>query len=131
MVSAGGRGELARGEPVEPLALLPRQAVEQSFCDRPLRQVEIAPAEDVSDELRTYPKDLLTRPLDVREATFSWDPGSGAGEVADLVDDPASPVEDRSGGGLGDLVGLVLVTATTLVIAWGWRPSAPALADAN
>jgi MFS family permease len=29
------------------------------------------------------------------------------------------------------LVGLVLVTATTLVIAWGWRPSAPALADAN
>jgi MFS family permease len=29
------------------------------------------------------------------------------------------------------LVGLLIVTAMTLIIAWGWRPSAPAMADAK
>ena len=37
-----------------------------------------APAEDVSDELRTYPDDLLSSPLDVREASLSFRPGDAA-----------------------------------------------------
>lgn len=44
------------------------------------------PARSISDELRSYPKDLLSSPLDVRSLTVSTEPGeSGAqGEVADV-----------------------------------------------
>ena len=37
------------------------------------------PAEGVSDELRSYPKDMLSSPLDVRGATFTLVPGDGSG----------------------------------------------------
>ncbi len=36
------------------------------------------PAASVSDELRTYPEDLLAEPLDVRAATFRTEPGTSA-----------------------------------------------------
>ncbi|MFQ6019747.1 MAG: hypothetical protein ACE5KW_03225, partial [Dehalococcoidia bacterium] len=36
-----------------------------------------APAEDQSDELRTYPDDLLSSPVDVRKASFTFLPGTG------------------------------------------------------
>ena len=47
-----------------------------------------APSSGVSDELRKYPSDMLSSPLDVREATFTLVPGEGSvadgpvGEVA-------------------------------------------------
>jgi ABC-type nickel/cobalt efflux system permease component RcnA len=40
-----------------------------------------APSSGVSDELRKYPSDMLSSPLDVREATFKLVPGEGS--VAD------------------------------------------------
>jgi ABC-type nickel/cobalt efflux system permease component RcnA len=36
----------------------------------------------VSDELRNYPKDLLTSPLDIRSAAITAEPGTGASNIA-------------------------------------------------
>jgi len=41
-------------------------------------QQSSVPAEDVTDELRQYPADLLSSPLNVREAHLSFVPGAGA-----------------------------------------------------
>lgn len=43
------------------------------------------PAASVSDELRTYPGDLLADPLDVRAATFRTEPGAGTGAAPAAV----------------------------------------------
>ncbi len=40
------------------------------------------PSDSVSDELRSYPEDLLSSPLDVRSATLSTEPGSDNGDDA-------------------------------------------------
>lgn len=82
-----------------------------------------APEDDAADELRNYPGDLLKSPLDVTEATFTWTPGSGAGEVGPLTTEPESSVAESSAGGLGGLVddrlsvGVVLLA---LLLAAGW-----------
>jgi nickel/cobalt transporter (NicO) family protein len=47
-----------------------------------------APSAGVSDELRSYPRDMLSSPLDVREATFTLVPGEGS--VADGPVDEAA-----------------------------------------
>jgi hypothetical protein len=49
------------------------------------------PAEDISDELRSYPEDRLRSPLDVSEATFRFTPGS--------VEVDAPPLDAAAGGG--------------------------------
>ncbi|HEX2507493.1 MAG TPA: sulfite exporter TauE/SafE family protein [Miltoncostaeaceae bacterium] len=78
---------------------------------------------DVSDELRSYPEDRLSSPLTVTEASFTWSPGTGAGEVGPLTADPESRVEEDAPGGLAGLVdddlsvGVVLLA---LVLAMGW-----------
>jgi nickel/cobalt transporter (NicO) family protein len=40
-----------------------------------------APSADASNELRSYPQDSLSSPLDVREARFTLAPGNGIGAV--------------------------------------------------
>ena len=40
-----------------------------------------APSADTSNELRSYPQDSLSSPLDVREARFTLAPGNGIGAV--------------------------------------------------
>ncbi len=47
------------------------------------------PSNSVSDELRSYPDDLLSSPLDVREVTLSAEPG--VGNAASAADDIAVP----------------------------------------
>jgi ABC-type nickel/cobalt efflux system permease component RcnA len=82
-----------------------------------------APAEDVSDELRSYPEDLLQSPLVVTEASFAWSPGVGAGAVGPLTEDPESRVEESSPGGLSGLVDDELslgVVVVSLLLAMGW-----------
>jgi ABC-type nickel/cobalt efflux system permease component RcnA len=81
------------------------------------------PSADTSDELRHYPRDLLSRPLDVQQAAFTWTPGAGPGLVGPLTRDPESRVADESPGGVGGLiaghlsVGVVLLA---LLLAMGW-----------
>ena len=79
------------------------------------------PATDVTNELRNYPKDLISSPLDVREARFTLTPGSGPGTVDVNASGAAKPAAKRgllSGLAERDLsVGVVLVA---LLLAMGW-----------
>ena len=56
------------------------------------------PPKGVSDELRSYPKDMLASPLDVREASFTLVPGSGSVEK-----DAAGRTAEQVGSGIGGL----------------------------
>lgn len=47
------------------------------------------PSRSISDELRAYPEDLLSSPLDVREVTLAAEPG--VGNAASAADDIAVP----------------------------------------
>ena len=79
------------------------------------------PARSSSNELRSYPQDMLSSPLDVRSATAVVEPGDGPG-VAPTIETVAAPT--HSGGGFealidrGELsVGVVLLS---LLIAAFW-----------
>ncbi len=78
------------------------------------------PADDVTNELRTYPAGLTSSPLDVREARFTLTLGTGQGNV-DLSGSGAAKAADNgflSGLAERDLsVGVVLVA---LLLAMGW-----------
>ena len=80
-----------------------------------------APAESVSGGLRSYPSDLLSSPLDVREARVEYEPGSSAGPAPSLE---ASSGPARDLGRFESLVsqedlgiGVVLVS---LLVAMFW-----------
>jgi nickel/cobalt transporter (NicO) family protein len=80
------------------------------------------PAKSVSDELRAYPQDLLSDPLDVRAATASVQPGSGPGTPPAIGDGQAAT---HSSGGFESLIdheelGLGFVLLAIVVAAfWG------------
>jgi ABC-type nickel/cobalt efflux system permease component RcnA len=63
------------------------------------------PASSVSDALRSYPRDLLANPLDVREATVSFHPGAGMAMGGPGDDRAASERPDVTGGAFAALVG--------------------------
>ncbi len=80
-----------------------------------------APARDVSDELRSYPENLLQAPLDRRAATFSVRVGTVTVPAAELRTRvaPAAPI-----GGFGGLAartdGSVGVTLGLLALSFGF-----------
>jgi nickel/cobalt transporter (NicO) family protein len=87
-----------------------------------------APSKTISDELRSYPKDLLQSPLDVTEATATIVTGNGPGTVPALhsgaVLDQRVGVRAISDGGFASLIardklslGFVLVS---LIVALFW-----------
>ena len=61
-----------------------------------------APAEDTSDELRSYPEDLVQTPLDQRSATFTFRPGTRPVEALALA--PPATAASRAGGELTRLI---------------------------
>jgi nickel/cobalt exporter len=80
-----------------------------------------APEQGASDRLRSYPSDLLSSPLDVREARVEYEPGHSTG-TAPSLDPPAgaAPDEGRFESLISqdDLsVGVVLVS---LLVAMFW-----------
>lgn len=88
-----------------------------------------APSEDVSDELRQYPKELLSSPLNVSGATFSFrlDPAA-ASAVTGSVPTAAVSAEDasrRAGSGLASYIASVdgslplMALVIALAAAWG------------
>jgi nickel/cobalt transporter (NicO) family protein len=84
------------------------------------------PAASVSRELTAYPQDLLSSPLDVTSATFSFRPGPGTGgAMADRSDGPTvSGAPISSGGAFAGLVRwkltpVVLVASLLLALAFG------------
>ena len=79
------------------------------------------PAASASDELRAYPRDLLSAPLDVSSAEVRYEPGTGGGTAPSLR---ATGAPEREQGGFEALVlaeelsvGVVLVS---LLVAAFW-----------
>ncbi len=77
------------------------------------------PAKDVSDELRSYPKDMLSSPLDVSEATFTLAPGDGS-----VGNDTAGRTVEQVGTSFGgvtarvtDLVSVGRLSATVVALS--------------
>ncbi len=60
------------------------------------------PAKSVSDELRSYPRDMLSSPPDIREATFTLAPGDGSVE-----NETAGRTAERVGTSFGGVTGRV------------------------
>lgn len=83
-----------------------------------------APTDDQADELRAYPRGLLTRPLHLTEARFTWTPGKGPGAVGPLTTHPESRIAATSRGGLDGLLDKklsvgVVIGALLLAMSWG------------
>ncbi|MFG1706241.1 High-affinity nickel-transporter [Nonomuraea sp. M3C6] len=74
------------------------------------------PARSVSGELRDYPSDLLSSPLDIRQARLTVEPGSGDGGTAVRV--PGVDVVTRYAGMLADRLN-ALVGAERLTLPLG------------
>ncbi len=88
-----------------------------------------APSTSVSHELLSYPKDLLSSPLDVTDTTATIRPGSGPGSPPTLI--PRTVFEQRVGvravsdGGFAALISqghlsfLVIFTSLGVAFFWG------------
>jgi nickel/cobalt transporter (NicO) family protein len=63
------------------------------------------PATSVSDELRAYPQDMLSSPLDVRAMSATYAPGAGAGGASAAA--PASPRVARPATEAAPLAGVL------------------------
>ena len=72
------------------------------------------PADSVSDALRAYPDDLLSSPLDVREATASFAPGASAPTVTSPT---GSTAAERPGVEGGPFAGLLANQGAGLMLA--------------
>ncbi|MFS8103129.1 sulfite exporter TauE/SafE family protein [Lentzea alba] len=114
------------------VALLPvRGEVEVTFSDSYLKDkpgwreitvvgvdvaVSGAPAESISNELRSYPEDLLSSPLDVRAVRFVAQPGEGT-----VVTPPGALGEATKAavGLVGDLTPVVGIGAVLLSLVLG------------
>jgi ABC-type nickel/cobalt efflux system permease component RcnA len=86
-----------------------------------------APATSASDELRAYPKDLLSNPLDVRTATLAVEPGTSPGAPPTLSTgavDSAAHVAGATETGFASLISQrdlgAGVIALSLLIALFW-----------
>jgi nickel/cobalt transporter (NicO) family protein len=80
-----------------------------------------AATEDISAELRSYPEDLLSSPLDITSASFSFAPGDGAKapEIDSNTTGMSAPDEapSRAGGGFASLVDTEDMTLPVIVLS--------------
>jgi nickel/cobalt exporter len=79
------------------------------------------PAASVSDSLMAYPVDLLSSPLDVRKATFSFQPGAATVGSAPHPGARANGAPVASGGSFAGLVGwrlTPLILGLSLLLAF-------------
>jgi nickel/cobalt transporter (NicO) family protein len=81
------------------------------------------PARSLSDGLRAYPDDLLSSPLDVRDATLTFEPGAGASSPSTVdrtVETSSRP--GVAGGAFADVVertGPLMALALALAFGFG------------
>jgi nickel/cobalt transporter (NicO) family protein len=85
------------------------------------------PVRSVSDELRAYPQDLLSSPLDVRQASFRYGPGTSEAVASAPCSGGAASLAARpgvTGGAFADLVSRpdlgAWVVALSLLLALGF-----------
>ncbi len=85
--------------------------------------VSDVPARSITDGLRTYPEDLLSSPLAVREASVSFEPGSAGAVAGDGGTEPASTGRpDPAAGAFAGLIGRTgpfMAVALLLAFAFG------------
>lgn len=86
---------------------------------------------DVTNELRAYPEDLLSSPLNLSEATFTITPGTGApGAAADTAGAASERLRESTSGGratdrvanliaVRELTPTVVVASLLLAMFWG------------
>jgi ABC-type nickel/cobalt efflux system permease component RcnA len=77
---------------------------------------------DRSNELRSYPDDLRTSPLDARDVTFAWSPGTGPAQIPGFdADELPGEAGDGFVAGLldDDLSFGVVLFALLLAAGWG------------
>ena len=83
-----------------------------------------APSGDPTRGLRSYPKDLLSSPLDVRSARFTAKPGDGTLVAPRAPGGSAATTTNRSGDGLAGVFGDAAagrgVLLFLLLAAFGW-----------
>lgn len=79
------------------------------------------PSESITDGLRVYPDDLLSSPLDVREATAAFEPweGTPGGMAGDLVATPSSAGSGDAFAALVGRTGPFMLLAMALAFAFG------------
>ncbi len=109
---ANGTVSLVLRDDNEPARIGWREMVARpGAADTEIRQASV-PATDQSDELRTYPEDLLNSPLDVREARLTFVPGAAsAGPLAEI----SGRVSERSKDVYAELVATDNLTPSTIV----------------
>lgn len=79
------------------------------------------PATSLTDRLRFYPDDLLSSPLDVRQATLSFEPGTSAPAPSASGDEQAAGRPGVAGGAFADLVDRSgPLTVVALLFAFGF-----------
>lgn len=78
-------------------------------------QESTAPTQDISDELRFYPDDLLSSPLDVTEATVAFTPGVGVS--APPVEASVTAGSRSSGNAFAPLIAIDDLTVSVLIIS--------------
>lgn len=88
------------------------------------------PADSVSDALRSYPDDLLSSPLDVREATASFAPGASAPSVTSSTGSTAAGRPGIEGGPFAGLLanqgaGLMLAGVAIAIGLGAWHALLP------
>ena len=78
-----------------------------------------APTEDVTDELRTYPDDLLSSPLDVSEVGFTFIAATGAAapEMHARAAEPTESAPGRPGGAFVSLISTSDLSLPVILIA--------------
>lgn len=103
-------------------------------------QSPYAPTRDVSDELRSYPEDLLSSPLDVRQLRITFALGAGSATGAPAGADAAGTVQHaarvpalaRVNDGLAELLAtgtltlpIILVALLTAMVLGGMHAMSP------
>jgi nickel/cobalt exporter len=88
------------------------------------------PADSVSDALRAYPDDLLSSPLDVREATASFAPGASAPATTTSSGSSSSERPGVEGGPFAGLLanqgaGLMLAGVAIAIALGAWHALLP------
>ncbi len=74
------------------------------------------PSEDVTNELRTYPEDMLNSPVNVREARLAFVPGAAAARPV-LVTSSGVTVFDRTRSAFAELANGAELTPTFILFA--------------
>ncbi len=79
-----------------------------------------APAADVSNELRTYPQDLLSSPLDVRQASFKFVAGTGSAApaaTASAAEPALATAAKRPGAAFASLIAAGDLSLSVLLVS--------------